>query len=182
MSRRTKLLIAASFLVLLGIPVVYLVLTWSPVNPLEARLISSPGPASASDSGDGIATPFIIEVKNTSPVPIHAFDSCVHLRTVPEYLILNVAVYRPDHDFASGDMQCLPIPPGEVRVCEAYYTDDHSPRLPITDAVVEFTWTTETRIRVYDAADWLKRLVPSLLGDGRIPGGALTSTTPLQQP
>ena len=41
MSRRAKLLIAALFLVLLGIPVVYAILTWSIDSPLRFRCVAA---------------------------------------------------------------------------------------------------------------------------------------------
>lgn len=62
MSRRTKYIIAALFLVLLTIPVVYLVLTWSPANPLRFRVEPSTYPDTAGD--------FQVVIENTSSVTV----------------------------------------------------------------------------------------------------------------
>jgi hypothetical protein len=74
MSRRTKLLIAALFLVLLSIPVGYILLTWSPANPLRFRLI---GPEPSAGQVVNETTWYEIEVRNTSCVDIQMFDTNV---------------------------------------------------------------------------------------------------------
>ncbi|QIF01955.1 hypothetical protein [Roseimicrobium sp. ORNL1] len=71
MSRRTKLIILAVFLVLLAIPAAYVALTWSPKDPLRVRLISMDMP--------GEQDPFKqmtmrMELENTSTVPIFVGD------------------------------------------------------------------------------------------------------------
>ncbi|MEZ0276077.1 MAG: hypothetical protein ACAH88_14310 [Roseimicrobium sp.] len=66
MSRRTKYIIAALFLVLLTVPVVYLFLTWSPERPLRFRLLT-PQPK----LGEIWTQRCTFEIENTSAVSIY---------------------------------------------------------------------------------------------------------------
>ena len=67
MSRRTKLIILALFLVLLAIPTAYLALTWSPDNPLRFRLVSQK--ISVDDPFKHLSMQ--VEVQNTESVAIY---------------------------------------------------------------------------------------------------------------
>ncbi|QIF01984.1 hypothetical protein [Roseimicrobium sp. ORNL1] len=74
MSRRTKLLITALFLVLLGIPVGYAILFWSVDQPLRFRCVT----ALPQEMAQGhpmmppeTVIPLIFEVENTKPYPVY---------------------------------------------------------------------------------------------------------------
>jgi hypothetical protein len=71
MSRRTKLLITALFFVLLAIPAVYVILSWSPHEPWRARLVA------VQDHQGGEKKNLVVEVENTSSVPL-----CIYMATL----------------------------------------------------------------------------------------------------
>jgi hypothetical protein len=67
MSRRTKLWIAAVFVLLISGPIVYLALAWSPDNPLRFRVVD-PHAAASADPSD--RQNVVVEVENTSSFPL----------------------------------------------------------------------------------------------------------------
>jgi hypothetical protein len=70
MSRRTKLITTALFLVLLAIPAAYVAFTWSPENPLRIRITSAGGNAPLTIQPLGYYV-LPVEVKNTSSTPVN---------------------------------------------------------------------------------------------------------------
>ncbi|QIF01966.1 hypothetical protein [Roseimicrobium sp. ORNL1] len=68
MSRRTKLIITALFLVLLAIPVVYAVLTWRPQNPLRFRQLGES--VLRDETGKVYYSRKLLEVRNISVAPV----------------------------------------------------------------------------------------------------------------
>ncbi|QIF01988.1 hypothetical protein [Roseimicrobium sp. ORNL1] len=96
MSRRTKLLITALFLVLLGILAVYLFQSWKPENPLRFQVVSvtSPTPATGRQYH-----PYLLEftVTNTSRVPMtlhFARPAFPHPTGKPDYLLDHTSDFK----------------------------------------------------------------------------------------
>ena len=78
MSRRTKLIILALFLALLSIPGIYIALSWNPPNPFEFSYVGRGAPVMHNfDPRYGeevLCVPFLFEVRNTRPYPIHLWE------------------------------------------------------------------------------------------------------------
>jgi hypothetical protein len=71
MSRRTKLLITALFLVLLAIPAAYVAVTWRTPNPLRFHIVAYHEPSSPEAWPEYGKLDLMVE--NTSNLPVHFF-------------------------------------------------------------------------------------------------------------
>ncbi|RBP36972.1 hypothetical protein DES53_115113 [Roseimicrobium gellanilyticum] len=72
MSRRTKFILSGLFLLLLGVPVVYLFLTWSPENSFRIRVdTATPMEAGPATAGGEARVMLSLLVENTGSAPMH---------------------------------------------------------------------------------------------------------------
>ena len=85
MSRRTKLIIFAVFLVLLAVPAAHVARIWSVHEPLRFRLVSQSGPVMVTTpSGDEEELRYEIEATNVTDVPIEIYFVELMSRVLPE--------------------------------------------------------------------------------------------------
>lgn len=172
MSRRTKLLITAVFLVLLAVPVVYVAISWHPPNPLRFRLQSS-----VSDSevmgGPALAGYFIVQVsiENRTPFPMYfkgAAGSAPHgphvFRDAPSVFIFSEDMRgRLDAPF-TGMQQTLIPAYGEIDV-----TGLLAPELKNSihegAILIHGDWQSRTRELATNAAFWIRTHNPHWVPD-----------------
>jgi hypothetical protein len=76
MSRRTKLIILVVFLALLGIPVAYVALTWSPNNLLRFVLVEPPTTIIDPDGNSRRLLKIRVENTGTLPIPVDSASVC----------------------------------------------------------------------------------------------------------
>jgi hypothetical protein len=161
MSRRTKLTITTLFLVLLGIPVVYLAFTWSPVEPLRFRLLSL-HPLPADTSRELLE----IEVTNTSAVPIHLFMAVLQRDSatggVEEVLALSASKGHSASPSAAttGGSSSIRIPAHSTVKCEAEI--DHVANVQ-GSARMNHTWISHPKYLTYKMVIGLYPYVPESL-------------------
>ena len=169
MSRRTKLLIAALFLVLLGIPAVYAILTWRPENPLRFRLGTlHRSPESLADRQShrrhGPRTRVSVVVENTSAVPIYML-SMWNSDDGDEGELRN---YRPDTftpvQNARKRRQAWLLISAHSSI-EPPCTMDAKSIAPAEQGTLSmhYLWYSSTRYRVANACHWLYERSPASL-------------------
>jgi hypothetical protein len=155
MSRRTKLIIAALFLVLLAIPVGYVILTWSTPDPLRFRMVSY------EDLSDGASGGYRgklnLMVENTSSVPVH-----IHSAIVQKVDPHSVSASNPFSTWIVDvpDDGVLLIPPHASRPCHSlgFFGVDSISAFDHTE--VFYIWMTGTRHKAWLTRRWLGDHVP----------------------
>jgi hypothetical protein len=163
MSRRTKIIIATFFLVLLAIPAVYTVLTWRPENPLRFRIVKDQGLQKPYMPGRGPVQTFVVEVKNASSVPVELFGAFLHQQTsvarssrdmigemYAEPLLLPHLI--PSEDYGTGS-----IPPGGTVYLLANVAQSMDIRLG--EVQVSYTWVSRTK---GNCVGWSNRIIEHL--------------------
>ena len=160
MSRRTKLLITTIFLVLLAIPAVYLVLTWSPERPLRFRLVDLPPPLPIQDS----ALQYLdCEVENTSAVPIFLYVTLVESRFGPPSDLIGRLL--PSDPYGRGDTGPTEIPArSTVRFQSAV---PHQLGIPASwrDRVhIRHTWQSRSEHQASRVIRWVRTRLPEFMG------------------
>jgi hypothetical protein len=173
MSRRTKLLITALFIVLLGIPLAYVALTWSPENPLRFSIVTQALPPAGDERPRERV--LVVEVRNTSSVPVYlsdaklvAFDASRgrrHVLVELEKFLLGPESMSNYDPFAP---RLAPIPPRSVRQTTVHMPTATADQFPHTNPTVEYVYLSKTKHRAFDLAEWLQVRVP-LRFSGHVP-------------
>ncbi|MEZ0275646.1 MAG: hypothetical protein ACAH88_12140 [Roseimicrobium sp.] len=165
MSRRTKLIITALFLVLLGIPAAYVAITWHPANPLRFHLVEQKEIERMGVAGDGI---FVITVMNTSNVPIRLGLAHLSWRRRSQTEGQDRGDIFPDfqeRDHENDGHDYLFLPPQSSRICtvNVRYDDVTGPPSHETGVQATYHWCSSTKGRVLDSCDWLREHTPVIL-------------------
>ncbi|RBP36986.1 hypothetical protein DES53_115127 [Roseimicrobium gellanilyticum] len=160
MSRRTKLIIAASLLVLLAIPVTYVVLAWRLEDPLRFHVVGERMeymPAYAEE-----LRVLAVEVENTSAVT-------VGIRRA--YLGEAAATAKP---MILGGMDTLiityesPPPviiPAHRKILRKFLVEEGVPMdKPLHEFSVKYTWNSRMAIQADALVLWLWKVLPSDIG------------------
>jgi hypothetical protein len=163
MSRRTKLILLATFLVLLCIPATYLSFTWRPENPLRVRLISQEMPAKQDPFSYSAME---IEVENTSSVPIQLSDSEFRARWKPgandgslRPVSLQSILLRPPDDMLHWPLTL----PARSSQRFSIGINDYD-KLDMHSAEILFEFQSATKLRV---AAFRERINPYIPGGGQ---------------
>jgi hypothetical protein len=163
MSRRTKLLITALFLVLLAIPVWHLVHTWHPANPLRFRQVGER--LEKHPFGNGHDHWIQMEVRNTSDATVKFLVGTFRESETPESsvdVIVASAAGRVLDDAVS-------IPPGgavevnfqgrstlSTRTTMNLHAGKWQPR----QGSVNYGWVSGPQAQYLRAANWMHQKVP----------------------
>jgi hypothetical protein len=150
MSRRTKLIITALFLLLLSIPVAYVALTWTTPNPLRFHVIRYQGPLNPDALGK-----MDVRVENTGDLPVHLFPGFKFGKTpggIPEG-----GIYPERPGFILISPRSSVSFPANVE----YHTSQH----PSSGEVFRmgYSWLSGTTYKVDEVRMWLKTHLPKPL-------------------
>ncbi|MEZ0276078.1 MAG: hypothetical protein ACAH88_14315 [Roseimicrobium sp.] len=167
MSRRTKLIIFAVFLVLLAVPAAHVARIWSVHEPLRFRLVSQSGPVMVTTpSGDEEELRYEIEATNVTDVPIEIYFVELMSRVLPE---LPEALFVLQG--AAGTAQCLaPAYYGEVIQAHStvkftcHIRGPHPAIVPSVRPEIMYMFETRPRAGISDASAWLQRHLPESWG------------------
>lgn len=171
MSRRTKLIITALFLVLVSIPVVYVVLTWSPAEPLRFRVV---GDRTVETPRDGRTRRVLeIEIENTSMVPVQTMSGSLILRD-----------QDGEHDVGPAGLLNIVIPhsrnlapviiPSHSSIRREAWLDAYEHRDPfilkasLQGATIQYWWHSATKAQGRLIFLWLKEHGPEFASKLRI--------------
>ncbi|MEZ0276097.1 MAG: hypothetical protein ACAH88_14410 [Roseimicrobium sp.] len=159
MSRRTKLILAALFLILLAIPAVYVILTWSTPNPLRFRVVGYEEPSRVGQFRDSGKLHMIVE--NTSGVPVHFEWATLkkgHNATgTSDPFGGDWSVYGLD---GRNDMI---IPPYSSLPCFSTVPQDEYPASAFENIELFYTWMSGTRAKASEARNWLYLHAPEFV-------------------
>ncbi|QIF01981.1 hypothetical protein [Roseimicrobium sp. ORNL1] len=193
MSRRAKLILASLFLVLLGIPVAYIALTWHVADPFRFRYVGhgevemrpahpfmTGGAGTEMQTTDPFFTggkgkeipmvPIYIELQNTTSVPISLIDGDVRGK-----------LDRAGPPCARIEWRRGPIPRhGTVRLV-SYVPVANLQRLESESLDVSYLSVSGTQSTAYDLDRWLreKLFLPFHIDINLIPSSVDASVTPL---
>ncbi|MEZ0277254.1 MAG: hypothetical protein ACAH88_20245 [Roseimicrobium sp.] len=164
MSRRTKLIILAIFLVLLAIPAAYVICTWHPENPLRFHPVEQVEIEPLGVAKDRV---FAVSVENTSHAPVRLVLAFPSWRSRIHEGREDLGVIRPsyqEHDFRS-DKEYLLIPPRTSRRCTVRVQLEDVTSFPSTETGMQtsYYWYSDTRGHLVDACDWLREHAPRAL-------------------
>lgn len=150
MSRRTKLVIAAIFLLLLAIPVAYVALTWRTPNPLRFQVIRYHDPLKAEALGK-----IELRVENTSDLPVHLFPGFKFWKTLGGLPDGGIYPERP------GFILIAPRGTASFPANVEYHTLD----LPSSGEVYQmgYSWHSGTAHKVDEVRVWLLTHLPKPL-------------------
>jgi hypothetical protein len=153
MSRRTKLLITALFLVLLGIPTVYVALTWHAAEPFRFRYLGRGEVVMHPEDpfGDGPNVPMVpifIEVQNTRSHPVYLGTG--------ELALERGRGYMPR--IGLGWVEA-PIPGHGTLRHEILVTPEAAQRVESEALEVTYEWATRTKVKAYECIWWLRTQV-----------------------
>jgi hypothetical protein len=156
MSRRTKLIITALFLVLLGIPTIYVVLTWHAVNPLRFRLVSPP-----PKPGDDRPRTMEFEVENTSAASIHVLIALWDESPEPGKLgALRGSLLSRLNPGPDGLVRLTVPARSTLRfVSEIEYMSD-TEGLHVESAQIQYGWFSHPKYLTSRALDWISSFLP----------------------
>ncbi|MEZ0275295.1 MAG: hypothetical protein ACAH88_10355 [Roseimicrobium sp.] len=165
MSRRTKLIITAIFLVLLGIPLAHVFWSWRPENPLCFSIVAQTLPSFGH--GPFRERVLVVEVRNTSHVPVYLSDAKLlafnpsrgrrHVFVELEKFLLgpgSTSAYDPFKP------RLAPIPPGGIRRTEVHVPDDAASQFHHTAPTIDYVYFSETKHTAFDLSRWLMEKVP----------------------
>lgn len=151
MSRRTKLIITALFLVLLGIPSIYIPITWRPETPLRIHLVDIHEQNEIKEGQPHRSVE--IEVENTSMVPIHLGSITIHRETGTEHpdLPIGVVELASASTYPTRDIDGHPIIPAHGRwrgkvLVPQYWLSELSDK----ETFLQISWMSRTRYRIMD--------------------------------
>lgn len=162
MPRRTKLLITAIFLVLLGIPVTYIALIWHPPNPLRFRVVEE----SVEKHPRGVSYHWMrMELRNTSDVTV---------------VFLSVTFY-PERGHGAGmphlfskvglwEYKPVVIPPGgttevdfdtRMKLSVDTIAKIQAGEKPAREGSIEYAWLSPPQVRFEEMETWLSGKLPA---------------------
>jgi hypothetical protein len=181
MSRRTKLIILAVFLVLLAIPTIYIALTWHPAFPLRFVVESiDPEPMKGSSYRH-----LHVRVENTGPVPVHFYGGFMYAIYGPVSNPENPSGgLSPQEDIAGAPWanmdEGLIMPAyGNLHIRGAIRAD--LVNLPEGgEFLVQCTWQTATHARVGRALAWAREHSPWWIGDSIPHDSLLEAVAPVE--
>jgi hypothetical protein len=170
MSRRTKLLITALFLVLLAIPAVYVIATWSVEHPLRFRCISALPEEMVQRSSSlppQPMVPFIFEVRNTKSYPVHFHGVSVRAYNpkspMPgkydpmDYRMRDVR----DKSIWAAPMVYLGVIPAHGTTCfEILVSPDRAAKFESGEIKLAYHWASRPRKLAWDVHNWVVRRLP----------------------
>jgi hypothetical protein len=170
MSRRTKLIITAIFLVLLSIPAIHLARIWHPKNPLRFQLAEHAEGWESDPPSVGTYTTIYIKVTNTSAASIYLDTAELMSDDTPPgenpsmgYLHLMLPKDLESHVKAGGELM---IPPHGTLYADCRVHPQHMPALRATHrtgATVSSIWDTSSRLSFESACHWLRRHLPEAM-------------------
>jgi hypothetical protein len=169
MSRRTKRIILASFLLLLSATVGTIILTWTTPNPLRFRAIEC---HNASSPGQTFQTWKVrMVVENVSHIPVYLFEAELrkpqpHMKSRKLHPAF-APVPKPIIGPVEFDPQTVPyphfstlIPPGQTRECYFYMYPKKDPVGWIQDIDVHYSWISYTASKADHLRARLRKMVP----------------------
>lgn len=170
MSRRTKLWIAAVFVLLMSGPIIYLSLAWSPENPLRFRVVD---PQAASQDA-------VFEVENTTSFPMVLRGAELGRQDLRTMNLGDVRTRTQDPSLLNADGTSIELKGGQrIRVVanmsEAWHRDatEHG-------AKVEYYWCSAAEYWVTMRLEKVSIFVPERIW-GFIPQPKLSrDTIPLE--
>lgn len=167
MSRRTKLLVTAVFLMLLAVPVAYIFLTWHPENPLRFEVVEhAPGMETEVDTESAYTTIYV-KITNTSSSTIHTYsDFVLNDRPPPGENPYRGMIEFETH--ADGRPRVylgegFQFPPECVcyATCLIHPDEVHLWRSRgYTDFTVVYSWCSSPRVYALQACTWLRSRLP----------------------
>ncbi|RBP36961.1 hypothetical protein DES53_115102 [Roseimicrobium gellanilyticum] len=167
MSRRTKLIIAAIFLALLGIPAIHIVHVWHPENPLRFQMVEEV-PWMWSDPP--VATHFktiFVKVTNISETPIYmASATLMRMQSAlgqrPDIGSINL-MRPPEMERTFGAYDSLRVPPHGSLYAMGYVPPEEVPALrekETTGITMAYIWCAYPRLHLRKACEWLRIRLP----------------------
>jgi hypothetical protein len=163
MSQRTKIFIAALFLVLLGIPMLHIVFHWHPQNPLRFRVVGQHLETDAFT--DETIKDLEIEVLNTSSTPLVA-DRVILWGTPPSGTREEVMGFL--YPLARRNGADFIQPHTSIR-CPVFLSDPSGvwrpsrPKVPIRDMRIEYTWASRLKFQTIETCRRLSEHLPLYL-------------------
>jgi hypothetical protein len=157
MSRRAKLLLTALFLVLLGIPMVYLFLSWEPENPLRFRLLEEK--VVIDPDGKNCHAIVRMEVRNTSLAAVQFIWGTFTGESSAGEVIFQAAI--TDYIPSRGTIQM------EISSVDFLTTADlrlvHPGEFHIKEGSMQYEWSSRSQAWAGTACDWLRMRLPASL-------------------
>jgi hypothetical protein len=185
MSRRTKFLITALFLVLLAIPVAYVAYTWEPANPLRVRVLRIDTPS--VHSGEPSHRMVHLEMRNSSSAAtirlgyagvFHKSGNAFIVTSLDEFIVSpEELVEFGGALLASSHKKEVVIPPQGSFLVRAHLPLSEAETGPLEDCTVAYGYSSTTRFRILrfyrGMADllplsWRKHIFPDP-GSGHLP-------------
>ncbi|MEZ0275296.1 MAG: hypothetical protein ACAH88_10360 [Roseimicrobium sp.] len=161
MSRRTKLLITALFLVLLGIPTAYVARTWHPENPLRFHLDEEsrePDPFDPKEDHRVLK----ITIENTSNTPVCVLDALLIFRDAKSGTEQAVGWASLDRVLGGRAIVPVHVPPKGVMPCSVL-VDDAFRDCPLDHVHVQSTWMSVPKSYFARVCLWLEHRLPRKL-------------------
>ncbi|QIF01985.1 hypothetical protein [Roseimicrobium sp. ORNL1] len=156
MSPRTKITILSVFLLLLGLPAIYVALTWQVAAPFTFRYLERGEPQKSlfTPSGSSPSTPLVpifLEAQNTSSRPVHLGGVELRARSGgPRQLV---------YTMWGGP----PIPPQGTARVQVLVDPATAQRVTREDFEVSYRAFSKTKEKTKDIFYKLKSMAPSLL-------------------
>jgi hypothetical protein len=157
MSRRTKVILLAIFVVLLGLPTIYVALTWHPPNPLRFRLLAV-YPDGTLSGGEKLLR---IRIENTSIAPVQ-FD-CAAIDPRSDSLTGGSGSLDPQVQFDGKKLHMLSpptIPSAGAIELNAILDGDLVDEAEQGSLSIQYHWRSQLLLRENDVRDWFHEHVP----------------------
>jgi hypothetical protein len=157
MSRRTKLLITALFLVLMSIPVIHLTRTWQPENPLRFHVVGERiGEVPPYREKIRVLT---LEIENTSAASVvlgYGYVEPAEAQERPRILGMLGALVeaRGAYDLP------MTIGPHKGILCELMFEEGVPHDTPLENVVLDYSWRSTTLKRAQEISAWLHGKLP----------------------
>jgi hypothetical protein len=169
MSRRTKLLLTAPFLVLLAIPGIYIALTWSPPMPLRFRVLRvHTKPPYVADA----YVPVLVSVENSGFHPVHLLMADARVRDISSTEAGSLGHIYPEtqdpEGFGEGATEPFIIPAHRTVELWAMILGDAVHQAENGQLQLTCLWLTGTKYRAYDLRESAHTYIPSWL-NSRVP-------------
>lgn len=157
MSLRAKLWILGLFLLLLTGPAIYVVLSWSPENPLRFRVIERYKLGSHDDDKNAVV---LMEIENVSDFPVlffgaHVWQTDVRkgtLGTLSPHYQFDPLIQKRGGFIAIGGLQ-------RVRALAIMNSDWNTDR-GLGEPKVAYLWVSKTEGRFMEARDAVEKWLP----------------------
>jgi hypothetical protein len=161
MSRRTKIILTALFLVLLGIPAAYIVLTWRLENPLRFRVVGEC--LEHMPPYEGQLRVLTVEIENTSAATV-GIRGCYlgDAADTPKPILLGMMDGLIETEGPR-------LPPASIgahgTVLREFVFEEGVPLdKPLHEVIVWYTWNTRMAVQADALVMWLWDVLPRSIG------------------